>query len=96
VRSKAKFWQMVGLDREAATRALNSFVAGKTLNANQLEFVNLIVTHLTKRGVMDPALLYAPPFTCYAPQGPDALFSAAEMDAIFHVLAQVRATAPAA
>ena len=28
---------------------------GKTLTANQIEFVNLIVDHLTEHGVMDPA-----------------------------------------
>jgi len=87
---------LVGLDREAATQALNGFVAGKTLSANQLEFVNLIVTHLTERGVMDLDLLYRPPFTGYAPQGPDALFTSAQVDMLFGVLAQVRATALAA
>ncbi|MBC7617935.1 MAG: hypothetical protein H7293_02905 [Candidatus Saccharibacteria bacterium] len=33
----------------------------ETLNANPLEFVNLTVTHLTERGVMQPGLLYEPP-----------------------------------
>lgn len=84
---------LVGLDREAATDALNSFVAGKTLSANQLEFVNLIVIHLTERGVMDVGLLYEPPFTSYAPQGPDALFSAAQIDVLFGVLDGIRASA---
>jgi type I restriction enzyme R subunit len=87
---------LVGLDREAATQALNGFVSGKALTANQLEFVNLIVTHLTERGVMEPGLLYEPPFTSYAPQGPDALFTSAQVDELFGVLDHIKATALAA
>ncbi len=87
---------LVGLDREVATQALNGFAAGKTLSANQLEFVNLIVTHLTERGVMDAGLLYEPPFTSYAPQGPDALFTSAQVDQLFAALEQVRLSAVAA
>jgi type I restriction enzyme, R subunit len=41
---------LVGLDREAAKQAFAGFLAGKTLNANQIEFVNLIVDHLTEHG----------------------------------------------
>ncbi|MBC7918809.1 MAG: DEAD/DEAH box helicase family protein [Rhodoferax sp.] len=87
---------LVGLDREAAAQALNGFVSGKMLTANQLEFVNLIVTHLTERGVMDAALLYEPPFTNFAPQGPDALFTSAQVDELFGVLENIKATALAA
>ena len=84
---------LVGLDREAATQALNGFVAGKMLSAKQLEFVSLIVTHLTERGVMEAGLLYEPPFTSYAPLGPDALFTSAQVDELFGVLEQIKATA---
>jgi type I restriction enzyme R subunit len=63
------------------------------LNANQLEFVNLIVTHLTERGVMDVGLLYEPPFTSYAPQGPDVLFTSAQVEQLFSMLKHVKATA---
>ena len=86
---------LVGLDREAATQALNGFVTGKTLNANQLEFVNLIVSHLTERGVMDTKLLYEPPFTSYAPQGPDVLFTSAQVDELVGVLDDIRRRAVA-
>ena len=43
------------------------FLTGKTLNASQIEFVNLIVDHLTEHGVMGAALLYESPFTDVTP-----------------------------
>lgn len=87
---------LVGLDREAATAALAGFLHNTTWTANQMEFVDLIIRHLTENGVMDVALLYEPPFTSYAPQGPDALFSSAQVEQLFVTLDQVRANALAA
>jgi type I restriction enzyme, R subunit len=87
---------LVGLDREAATLALSGFVAAKNLSANQLEFINMVVSHLTERGVMEASLLYEPPFTGLAPQGPDALFTKAQVDELFVVLDQVKLMARAA
>lgn len=48
----------MGLDRGAAKDAMAGFTAGKALSANQLEFINLVVDHLTAHGVMDLAQLY--------------------------------------
>ena len=87
---------LVGLDREAASAALAGFVQDKTLSANQIEFVNLVVKHLTENGAMDAALLYEAPFTSYAPQGPDALFTSAQVEQLMGALHEVRANARAA
>ena len=34
---------LVGMDRSAAKDAMQTFLAGKSLSANQIEFVNLVV-----------------------------------------------------
>ena len=87
---------LVGLDRGAAKEALAGFLSGKTLAANQIEFVNLIVDHLTEHGVMPAALLYESPFTDITPRGPDGLFASAEVDELIATLLRVRAMAVAA
>ena len=42
--------EMIGLDREATKRAFDGFLAGKTLTANQIQFVNLVIDYLTQSG----------------------------------------------
>ena len=86
---------LVGLEREAAKEALSGFLSGKSLRANQIEFVNLIVNHLTEHGLMEPSLLYESPFTDVTPRGPDGLFSSVQVDASMGLLERVRTMAVA-
>jgi type I restriction enzyme R subunit len=87
---------LIGLDREAAKEALGGFLTGKTLSANQIEFVSLIVNHLTEHGVMEPAMLYESPFTDLTPLGPEGLFNTTQIDELITVLSTVRDRAAAA
>ena len=82
---------LVGLDREAAKKALDGFVAGRTLTANQIEFIDLIIDHLTESGVMEPTRLYESPFTDLADQGVGGLFPPAEVMILVETLKQVKA-----
>jgi type I restriction enzyme, R subunit len=84
---------LVGLDRGAAKEAFAQFLAGTTLSANEIEFVDMIINHLTEHGVMSAALLYESPFTDITPHGPDGLFTSAQVDDLLSILDQVRSTA---
>lgn len=62
----------------------------------QIEFINLVVDHLTEHGVVEPGRLYESPFTDLTPRGPDALFTPVQLDELMGALEVVRGTAVAA
>lgn len=86
---------LVGLSREAAKEAFGQFLSGSTASADQIEFINLIIDHLTHHGVMDPGLLYESPFTDINFQGPEGVFSPDQVDTLVAVLEVIRSTAAA-
>jgi type I restriction enzyme, R subunit len=86
---------LVGLDRGAAKEALSAFLDGKTLQARQIEFVNLVIDHLTARGYMPVERLYDSPFTDLNPAGVDGVFASDDVDALLAVLEEVRRRAVA-
>jgi len=80
---------LVGLDREAAKRSFAAFLERGTLTANQLEFLNLVIDHLTARGTMDPRLLYETPFTDFDAKGVEGVFPQADVVQLIQVLRDI-------
>jgi type I restriction enzyme, R subunit len=81
---------LVGLDREAAKRSFDGFLLGKTPTANQIEFINLMIDHLTQRGWMEPAALYESPFTDISTRGVEGLFASRAVEQLIGVLTSIR------
>ncbi len=86
---------LVGLDRAAAKSAFAEFLADKTLSSSQIEFLNMVIDHLTDQGVMEPKLLYESPFTDFNPSGIAGVFDAAKTAKVVRILDDVRRRAAA-
>lgn len=84
---------LTGLDRQAAKNALSGFMQGRSLTANQIEFVNLIINHLALRGWIDVSLLYDSPFTDVHPHGIDGIFDDSSTLRLISILQSVRQNA---
>jgi type I restriction enzyme R subunit len=65
---------LIGLDRKSAKQAFSALTEGRTLNGNQTEFLDLVINHLTERGVIDPARFYESPYTDLSDQGISGVF----------------------
>jgi type I restriction enzyme, R subunit len=82
--------EMIGLDREAAKRAFDGFLAGKTLTANQIHFVNVVIDYLTQSGWMSAAQLYESPFTDFSPKGVEGVFGPEQVLQMLGILNDIR------
>ena len=84
---------LVGLERDAAVEAFSRFLDDRTYSRAQIDFVWVVVTHLTEARVMDADRLYEAPFTDHAPHGPEDLFSGSDVDELVGALKAISATA---
>jgi type I restriction enzyme R subunit len=86
---------LVGLDRGAVAEAFSEFLGAGAATADQMEFVDLVIEHLTHEGVMDPKLLYESPFTDIAPAGPEQVFPMKRTDELIEVIDRFNSSAAA-
>ncbi|WBB78651.1 DEAD/DEAH box helicase family protein [Micromonospora sp. WMMD882] len=83
---------LVGLDRDAVNEAFSEFLDGRTLTADQISFLGLIIEHLTRNGVMAPERIYESPFNDIAP-APEEIFPDADVARLIAIINSVRDTA---
>jgi len=88
---------LVGLDRAAAKRAFDGFIGERHLSGSQLDFVNLVIDHLTQCGWMRPEQLYSSPFTDAFSGGPNAVFNEQQaVQALISALSAIKQNATGA
>jgi type I restriction enzyme R subunit len=61
-----------------------------TPTANQIEFLEEVVKHLTANGVMDAARLYEPPYTFIHDQGVEGVIDSLQVDELISILEEVK------
>ena len=86
---------LVGLNRKDAKQAFADFLAQRKPTGDQIEFINMIVDHLTVRGVMEPGLLYESPFADVNPLGIEGIFAQQGAAEAISILEDVRRRAAA-
>lgn len=85
---------LVGLDRKEAKQAFNEFLDKQKYNANQIEFVNLIIDYLTKNGAMEASQLFESPYKNFHSMGILGIFPQ-EAAQILGILEEIKQNAAA-
>jgi type I restriction enzyme, R subunit len=65
------------------------FLDGRRLTANQREFIDFVIDHLTARGVTDPRPLYEPPFTDFNHNGVEGVSEHADVLHLVKILREI-------
>lgn len=86
---------LIGMEAAIVQSLFAEFLSNQNLNANQIQFVQLIIRHLTEKGVMEAQRLYESPFTDLNDQGISGLFDQETVQHIVAVLDSVRGRAAA-
>ena len=65
---------ILGLDISAAQEIFAEFLNNGSLKADQMIFIQNIITYLTKNGTIEPSMLFEPPFTDINDNGLNGVF----------------------
>jgi type I restriction enzyme R subunit len=87
---------IVGLDTNAAKLAFGEILSGQTLNAQQIRFMDTIINFFTVKGVIEPAMLFEPPFTDLSASGIMGVFDEITSTKIISLINLINETADAA
>lgn len=68
---------ILGMEANAAKQAFGKLLEERTLNAQQIRFIDTIINFFTSEGIVDPDRLFDPPFTDISSEGIMGLFDEA-------------------
>lgn len=84
---------IVGLDAMAAQEAFAEFIQTGSLRADQMTFINNIISYLTKNGTIDKSMLFEPPFTNLHQDGLVGVFNDATAVKVIQLIERVNGNA---
>ena len=84
---------IVGLDVAAAQAAFAEFIQAGNLRADQMTFINNIISYLTVNGTIDKRMLFQSPFTDVHDQGLLGVFDDAMATKVIQILDKVNSNA---
>lgn len=84
---------ILGLDAKAAQDAFAEFLQAGKLRADQITFVQGIISYLTKNGTIEASMLFEPPFTDLNDQGLLGVFDDGESHKIISIIEQINTNA---
>ena len=84
---------ILGLKVEAAQQAFADFLQVGNLRADQMTFINNIITYLTKNGMIDKQKLFESPFTDVHDQGLFGIFDDADVGKIIRIIDEINGNA---
>jgi len=88
--------RLVGLDRTAAKSAFSAFVGAYQLNADQTEFVDMVIDHLTENGIVEPSVFYESPFSDLDDMGIAGVFTTEQVAQVISIVGGLNRSAEAA
>lgn len=84
---------IVGLDINAVQEAFADFLQAGNLRADQMTFMNNIISYLTKNGMIEKKMLFEPPFTNIHDQGILGVFDDADATKVIKLIDDVNGNA---
>ena len=84
---------ILGLDVQAARAAFSEFLQGGNLRADQMTFIDNIITAFTKEGVVEPSMLFQSPFTDINDMGLMGVFDEAGAHKVISIIREMNENA---
>ncbi len=84
---------IIGLDIKAAQDAFAEFLSKGTLRADQITFIQNIITYLTKNGTIEPSMLFEAPFTDINDAGLNGVFDETQAYRIIAIVEDINENA---